>query len=64
MALQIMDYVTDYCCSKNQIDVYDLTAVLDDLMDEEFETLCQDNSTQGKSQILHTYYKKTCWSSY
>lgn len=53
MALQVMDYVTDYCCSKDRIDVYDLTAVLDDLMDEEFETLCQDNSTQGIKNLKY-----------
>lgn len=40
-------YVARYCV-ENVVCVDDLTEVLEDLMDEEFETVCHDNSPKGK----------------
>lgn len=45
--MEVMNYMTEYCCANDRMDPHDLTVVLDELMDEEFETWCQDNSTQG-----------------
>lgn len=40
-------YVARYCV-ENVADRDDLTEVLEDLMDEEFETVCHDNSPKGE----------------
>lgn len=40
-------YVARYCV-ENVACVDDLTEVLEDLMDEEFDTVCHDNSPKGK----------------
>lgn len=40
-------YVARYCV-ENVVDRDDLTELLEDLMDEEFETVCHDNSPKGK----------------
>lgn len=40
-------YVARYCV-ENVVCVEDLTETLEDLMDEEFDTVCHDNSPQGK----------------
>lgn len=40
-------YVARYCV-ENVVEREDLTELLEDLMDEEFETVCHDNSPKGK----------------
>lgn len=55
-------YVARYCV-ENIVDRDDLTELLEDLMDEEFETVCHDNSPKGinkcynldKSIFLNTH---------
>lgn len=39
-------YIARYCV-ENVVDLEDLTELLEDLMDEEFETVCHDNSPKG-----------------
>lgn len=39
-------YVARFCV-ENIVDSDELTEVLEDLMDEEFETVCHDNSPRG-----------------
>ncbi|XP_072935547.1 pre-rRNA-processing protein TSR2 homolog isoform X2 [Epargyreus clarus] len=47
-------YVARYCV-ENIIDVEDLTELLEDLMDEEFETVCHDNSPKEVASLLVLY---------
>ncbi|XP_026484455.1 pre-rRNA-processing protein TSR2 homolog [Vanessa tameamea] len=44
-------YVARYCV-ENVVDRDDLTELLEDLMDEEFETVCHDNSPKEVSSLL------------
>lgn len=39
-------YIARYCV-ENVVDLEDFTELLEDLMDEEFETVCHDNSPKG-----------------
>ncbi|XP_077293683.1 pre-rRNA-processing protein TSR2 homolog [Arctopsyche grandis] len=54
-AMEVMNYMTEYCCANDRLDPHDLCVVLDELMDEEFETWCQDNSTQEVANLLSRY---------
>ncbi|XP_023950325.2 uncharacterized protein LOC112054692 [Bicyclus anynana] len=47
-------YVARYCV-ENVSDRDDLTEVLEDLMDEEFETVCHDNSPKEVASLLLLY---------
>ncbi|XP_041973825.1 uncharacterized protein LOC121729392 [Aricia agestis] len=44
-------YVARYCV-ENVADVDDVTELLEDLMDEEFETVCHDNSPKEVASLL------------
>ncbi|XP_055906435.1 pre-rRNA-processing protein TSR2 homolog [Eupeodes corollae] len=43
-AIEIMDYTYNYCIKNDKITVGELQDVIEDLMDQEFDTLCDDNS--------------------
>lgn len=42
-----------YCLYETNIDVYKIQDVLEDLMDEEFETICEDDSPKG----IYNFFK-------
>ncbi|GBP66274.1 Pre-rRNA-processing protein TSR2 homolog [Eumeta japonica] len=44
-------YVAQYCVD-NEVECDDLVELLEDLMDEEFETVCHDNSPREVAQLL------------
>ena len=46
VAIEIMDYTYQYCIGNENITQCELQDVLEDLMDQEFNTVCQDNSIQ------------------
>lgn len=47
-----MNYTFDYCTKNDACTVYEIQELLDDTMDEEFETICDDNSTQEIATCL------------
>ncbi|CAG9576229.1 unnamed protein product [Danaus chrysippus] len=47
-------YVARFCV-ENVVDQDDLTELLEDLMDEEFETVCHDNSPKEVASLLFFY---------
>lgn len=47
-------YIARYCV-ENVVDRDELTEVIEDLMDEEFETVCHDDSPRGKYLLLYTF---------
>ncbi|KPI99123.1 PREDICTED: uncharacterized protein LOC106114744 [Papilio xuthus] len=47
-------YIARYCV-ENIVDREDLTELLEDLMDEEFDTACHDNSTKEIATLLLLY---------
>lgn len=48
-AIEIINYVTCYCTENKRVDFIDLREVLEEIMDQEFQTICQDESIDGKS---------------
>lgn len=42
-----MNYMVQFCLFENDIDVYKIQEALEDLLDEEFETICEDESPKG-----------------
>ncbi|XP_058451990.1 uncharacterized protein LOC131430796 [Malaya genurostris] len=53
-AIEIIDYITCFC-TENKIDSHDLREVLEEIMDQEFETICEDESIDEISEILIRY---------
>lgn len=53
-AIELIDYVTSYCTENKNVDAIDLREVLEEIMDQEFETICEDESTQGMWLIRDT----------
>ncbi|KAL7035408.1 hypothetical protein ACKWTF_008352 [Chironomus riparius] len=55
-ALDFVDYVTDSCVLTNsKVSEEDLMDLLEDILDQEFDTVCQDQSTKEISNILLRY---------
>lgn len=52
-----MDEVTNYCLQMSTPDRGDLNDLLETVLDEEFDTICQDNSTQEVSFFLIKYLR-------
>lgn len=46
-AIEIINYVTCYCTENKRVDFIDLREVLEEIMDQEFQTICQDESIDG-----------------
>ncbi|XP_063361323.1 pre-rRNA-processing protein TSR2 homolog [Cydia amplana] len=52
----VSDYITRYCVENLGGDIDNLTEVLEDLMDEEFDTVCEDNSPKEVAIVLLQYF--------
>ena len=48
LAIEIMDYTHKYCVGNQNITQGELQDVIEQLMDEEFNTVCDDNSIPGE----------------
>lgn len=46
-AIELMKYITDYCLQNDNLSPADVQDCMEELMDQEFETVCEDNSVQG-----------------
>jgi len=53
--LEIVNYIVDYCLNTNGLHESDLEETLNQIMDQEFDTICEDNSTREISKILLKY---------
>lgn len=51
-AMEIMNYIYEYCTSNENLTVQELRETLEEIMDEEFETICEDNSTLEMATML------------
>lgn len=54
-AVDCMNYMTQFCLYENNLDIYKIQEALEDLMDEEFETICEDDSPKGMSKIKFNF---------
>jgi pre-rRNA-processing protein TSR2 len=52
-----VDYVTECCVTNSKVDEEDLIDLLEDIMDQEFQTVCDDNSIKEISCLLIKYLK-------
>ncbi|CRK97764.1 CLUMA_CG011144, isoform A [Clunio marinus] len=55
-AIEMIDYVTDCCISNTKIDEENIVDLLEDIMDEEFNTICEDNSIAEIATFLIKYF--------
>lgn len=51
-AIEIINYITCYCTENKRVDAYDLREVMEEIMDQEFETICEDESVKGEYDFL------------
>lgn len=58
-AREIRDYFFNYCTQNDNIEPEELEDLLSDIIDEEFDTICEDNSAKGMSTIKN-YLLKFC----
>lgn len=42
-----MNYMYEYCTTNENLSQYDVQSVLEEIMDQEFEAICDDNSITG-----------------
>ncbi|XP_044754581.1 pre-rRNA-processing protein TSR2 homolog [Coccinella septempunctata] len=54
VANEIKSYMVEYC-SQNVLEAEDIQDALDAIMDEEFDTICEDDSTKEISMIIHKF---------
>lgn len=54
-AIELVEYVTDCCCSNPKVDEEHLIDLLEDVMDQEFSTICDDDSIKEISSYLIKY---------
>lgn len=55
MAVHTVDYIVQYLTNESDIEVEDIEDVLEDIMDQEFNTLCEDNSIKEISHLLFKF---------
>lgn len=46
-AIELMTYVIDYCLQNDNLSPSDVQDCMEEIMDQEFQTVCEDNSMQG-----------------
>lgn len=51
-----MNWVGEYCLGQENLDVDDITEALEDILDEEFSTVCEDNSPKGNYKHSVCYF--------
>lgn len=64
VAIQIMDYTYEYCVGNENITPGELQDVIEDLMDQEFNTLCDDHSIPEICRNLLRYKQMALASQY
>jgi len=55
VAIQCVDYMTQYCLNEPNVQISDIQEALEDIMDEEFDTMCEDNSPSEIASLLHRF---------
>ncbi|KAL3275768.1 hypothetical protein HHI36_020513 [Cryptolaemus montrouzieri] len=57
LARDSKNYMVQYCLYESNVEEEDIQDALDDIMDEEFQTICEDNSTKEIAVILFKFLK-------
>lgn len=63
-SIELIDYMTDFCINTKKIDCDEIQEALDQIMDQEFDTICDDNSTKGIfcSTLVEIFHFLTCFT--
>lgn len=64
MAIEIMNYTYEYCIGNQNITQGELQDVLEDLMDQEFDTICEDGSIPEICRHLLRYKQMSLEGKY
>ncbi|KAJ8967075.1 hypothetical protein NQ317_018656 [Molorchus minor] len=54
-AIECMNYMVQFCLYETNVDVDSIQEALEDIMDEEFETICEDNSPKEIALVLFKF---------
>ncbi|CAG9770595.1 unnamed protein product [Ceutorhynchus assimilis] len=54
-AIDFMNYMVQYCLHEPHVDVDKIQEALEDILDEEFETICEDESPRQIAQLLYKF---------
>lgn len=57
VALDIMNYVYEYCVQNDNIANTELEDLLEELLDQELNTVCEDNSVSGRIFFLNNFLR-------
>jgi len=55
IAIELVDYVVECCVSNPKVDEENLNDLMEDIMDQEFDTICDDNSIKEISSLFIRY---------
>ncbi|KAJ3629895.1 hypothetical protein MTP99_014258 [Tenebrio molitor] len=55
VATGFMNYMIEYCLNESNVDVDSIQEALDDVMDQEFDTICEDGSTKEIAILLYKF---------
>ncbi|XP_013099124.1 pre-rRNA-processing protein TSR2 homolog [Stomoxys calcitrans] len=64
IAIDIMDYTYQYCIGNDKITEGELQDVIEELMDQEFDTICEDGSVSEICRHLLRYKEMSLQSKY
>lgn len=52
VAVDVAKYMKEYCVSDSRVDAENIQDAIEDLMDEEFDTVCEDESPKGTERYI------------
>nr|CAI5839740.1 unnamed protein product [Callosobruchus analis] len=56
-ALDFVNYMVQFCLYERSVDIHKIQEALDEILDEEFETICEDGSTKEVAVLLYKFVK-------
>ncbi len=51
-----MNYVFEYCIGNDNVTQSEIQEILEEIMDQEFDTICEDNSAFGMCFFFLAFY--------
>ncbi|KAF5306706.1 hypothetical protein FQR65_LT07261 [Abscondita terminalis] len=55
VAEECVNYITQFCLNEPNVQISDIKEALEDILDEEFDTICEDNSPFEVASLLHRF---------
>ncbi|XP_066250440.1 pre-rRNA-processing protein TSR2 homolog [Euwallacea similis] len=57
VAIDFINYMVQFCLNKPHVEAEDIQMAIEDILDEEFDTVCEDDSPKQISQLLYMFLK-------